>query len=81
VFEADNAHVTMHAVLAGMGIAVIPFYHVRDAVEAGLPEVVLDDFTLPPTLAHAVWPSGSRATSRVRRFVDLLAQRLKKEVI
>lgn len=81
VFEADNAHVTMHAVMAGMGIAVIPFYHVREAVEAGLVEIVLDDFTLPPIPAHAVWPSGSRTTSRVRRFVDLLAQRLKKEVI
>jgi DNA-binding transcriptional LysR family regulator len=81
VFEADNAHVTMHAVLAGMGIAVIPFYHVREAVEAGLAEIVLDDFTLAPLLAHAVWPSGSRTMARVRRFVDLLAQRLKKEII
>jgi DNA-binding transcriptional LysR family regulator len=80
-FEADNAHVTMHAVLAGMGIAVIPFYHVREAVEAGLAEVVLDDFTLTPVLAHAVWPSGTRTPSRVRRFVDLLVRRLKKEVI
>jgi DNA-binding transcriptional LysR family regulator len=81
LFEADNAHVTMRAALAGMGIAVIPFYHVREAVKAGLAEVVLDDFTLAPTLAHAVWPSGSRTTSRVRRFVDFLVQQLKKEVI
>jgi len=81
VFEADNAHVTMHAALAGMGIAVLPFYHVREAVEAGLAEVVLDDFTLAPISAHAVWPSGSRTPSRVRRFVDLLTQRLKKEVV
>jgi len=28
-----------------------------------------------------VLPSGSRTPSRVRRFVDLLALRLKKEVI
>jgi DNA-binding transcriptional LysR family regulator len=81
IFEADNAHVTMHAVLAGMGIAVIPFYHVREAIEAGLAEVVLDDFTLAPILAHAVWPSGARTTSRMRRFVDFLVQRLKKEII
>ncbi len=80
-FEADNAHVTMHAVLAGMGIAVIPFYHVREAVQAGLAEVVLDDFTLTPVLAHAVWPSGTRTPSRVRRFVDLLVRRLQKEVV
>ena len=81
MFEADNAHVTTHAVLAGMGIAVIPFYHVHEAVEAGLAEVVLDDFTLAPILAYAVWPSGSRTPSRVRRFVDVLARRLKKEVV
>ena len=81
VFEADNAYVTMHAVLSGMGIAVMPFYHAREAVETGLAEIVLDDFTLAPTAAHAIWPSGSRTPSRVRRFVDLLVQRLKKEVI
>ncbi len=81
VFEADNAYVTMRAVLAGMGIAVMPFYHAREAVETGLAEIVLDDFTLEPTTAHAIWPSGSRTPSRVRRFVDLLVQRLKREVI
>jgi DNA-binding transcriptional LysR family regulator len=80
-FEADNAYVTMYAALAGMGIAVMPFYYARESVEAGLAEVVLDDFTLAPIQAHALLPSGSRTPSRVRRFVDLLAQRLKKEVI
>jgi DNA-binding transcriptional LysR family regulator len=81
VFEADNAYVTMHAALEGMGIAIMPFYHVRQLVETGLAEVVLDDFTLAPIAAYAVWPSGARTPSRVRRFVDLLAQQLKKEVI
>jgi DNA-binding transcriptional LysR family regulator len=80
-FEADNAYVTMHAALAGMGIAVMPFYYVRQSIESGFAEVVLDDFTLAPTPAHAVWPSGSRTPSRVRRFVDLLAQRLKRDII
>ena len=80
----DACSWTFHArdgTLSGMGIAVIPFYHVREAVEAGLAEVVLDDFTLAPIPAHAVWPSGTRTPSRVRRFVDLLVRRLKKEVI
>jgi DNA-binding transcriptional LysR family regulator len=81
VFEVDNAYVTMHAVLAGMGIAVMPFYLMRESVETGLAEVVLDDFTLAPIPAHAAWPSAARTPSRVRRFVDLLAQRLKKEII
>jgi DNA-binding transcriptional LysR family regulator len=80
-FEADNAYVTMHAALGGMGIAVMPFYYVRQFVESGLLEVVLEGFTLAPTPAHAVWPSGSRTPARVRRFVLLLAERLKREVI
>ena len=71
----------MYAALAGMGIAVMPFYYARESVETGLAEVVLDDFTPAPIQAHAVLPSGSRTPSRVRRFVDLLAQRLKKEII
>jgi DNA-binding transcriptional LysR family regulator len=81
LFEADNAYVTMHAALAGMGIAVMPFYYARESVETGLAEVVLDDYTLAPIQAQAVLPAGTRTPSRVRRFVDLLTQRLKKEGI
>jgi DNA-binding transcriptional LysR family regulator len=81
VFEADNAYVTLHAALAGMGIAVMPFYYARPSVETGLAEVVLDDYTLAPIQAQAVLPAGTRTPSRVRRFVDLLTQRLKKEGI
>jgi len=81
VFEADNAYVMMHAALAGMGVATMPFYYVRQCVESGLAEVVLDDFTLAPIPAYAVWHPGARTPSRVRRFIDLLAQDLKKEVI
>jgi DNA-binding transcriptional LysR family regulator len=71
----------MHAALGGMGIAVMPFYYARQFVETGQAEVVLDDFTLAPTPAHAVWPSGARTPSRVLRFVDFVVQRLKREVI
>jgi DNA-binding transcriptional LysR family regulator len=79
-FEADNAYATMHAVLAGMGVAVMPFYHVREAIEGGRAEVLLDDYTVAPSPAYAVWPVASRAQPRVRRFVDFLAQRLRNEV-
>jgi DNA-binding transcriptional LysR family regulator len=69
------------AVLAGMGIAVAPFFQIKDAVESGQAEVLLGDFTLPPIPVHAVWPASSRTPARARRFVDLLTQRLKKEII
>ena len=79
-FVCDNAYVVNHAVLAGMGVAVVPYFHVREAVESGLAEVLLGDYTLPQTPVHALWPAATRTPTRVRRFIDLLAQRLKKEV-
>jgi DNA-binding transcriptional LysR family regulator len=81
VFEGDKAYVTNLAALGGMGIAMMPSYHARQCVETGLAEVMLDHFALALTSAHAVWPSGTQTPSRARRFVDLLAQRLKREAI
>jgi DNA-binding transcriptional LysR family regulator len=79
--EVDNAYVTNHAAIAGLGVALAPFFQVRDAIEAGLVEIILPDFALAPTPVHAILPSAARTPARVRRFVDLLAQRLRKEVL
>lgn len=79
--ETDNAYVTNHAVLAGMGIAIAPFFQLRDAIEGGEAEIVLDDYFLAPVPVHAVWPSDVRTPARVRRFVELLAARLRKEIV
>lgn len=75
----DNSYVVKHAMLAGLGIAVAPFFHYREAVHAGEAELLLGDYTLPQIPVHAVWPASLKSPTRVRRFVDLLAQRLKKE--
>jgi DNA-binding transcriptional LysR family regulator len=76
----DNSYVVKHAMLSGLGIAVAPFFQFREAVEAGQAEILLGDFTLPQIPVHAVWPATPRSPARVRRFVDLLAQRLKKKL-
>jgi DNA-binding transcriptional LysR family regulator len=70
----DNAYVVKHATLAGLGIAMAPFFHFREAVEAGQAEILLVDYTLPQSPVHAVWPASHRPPARVRRFVDLLVQ-------
>ncbi|AKU95717.1 Transcriptional regulator, LysR family [Labilithrix luteola] len=76
----DNSYVVKHAMLSGLGIAVAPFFQFREAVEAGHAEILLGDFTLPQIPVHAVWPASPKSPARVRRFVDLLEQRLKKEL-
>jgi DNA-binding transcriptional LysR family regulator len=81
VLESDNAYVNNHAAIAGLGLAITPFFQVRDAVEAGRLEIVLPDFALAPAPVHAVMPSDAQTPARVRRFVELLAQRLKKELL
>jgi DNA-binding transcriptional LysR family regulator len=80
-FESDSAYVTNHAVLAGMGIAIAPFFHLRDAIEGGEAEILLDEYLLAPVPVHAVWPADVRTLARLRRFVELLAARLRKEIV
>ncbi|APR80389.1 Transcriptional regulator, LysR family protein [Minicystis rosea] len=80
-FESDSAYVTNHAVLAGLGIAIAPFFQLRDAIERGEAEILLDEYLLAPVPVHAVWPSEARTPTRVRRFVELLAGRLRKEIV
>lgn len=80
-FESDSAYVTNHAVLAGMGIALVPFFQLREAIEGGEAEILLDEHLLGPVPVHAVWPSDGRTPARVRRFVELLAGRLRKEIV
>jgi DNA-binding transcriptional LysR family regulator len=49
------------------------------ALSRGLDVSTLEDYTLAPVQVHAVYPAGTRAPIRVRRFVELLAQQLTKE--
>lgn len=79
-FVSDNAYVVNHAVLAGLGIAIVPVFQMRAAIEAGQAEILLEDFTLPPSPVHAVLASTGRAPIRVRRFIDLLTNRFRRDL-
>ena len=79
--QSDNTHVVTNAVLAGMGIAVLPYWLVREAIENGKLEVVLDEYTLLPTPVNALWPAAPRVPTRVKRFVDHLRARLKRDLV
>ena len=56
-----------------------PFWQIRDLVDQGVVEVVLEEFEPARLPIHAVWPATKLPTPKVRLFADALAQRLKNE--
>jgi DNA-binding transcriptional LysR family regulator len=64
------------AVLAGLGIALLPHGVVRAELEAGTLERVLPAWNLPLGICHVVFPSRRGMLPAVRAFIDFLAERL-----
>jgi DNA-binding transcriptional LysR family regulator len=64
------------AVLAGLGIALLPEYIVRSDLDNGELEQVLPDWTLPVGIFHIVFPTRRGLLPAVRAFIDFLAERM-----
>lgn len=79
--QSNSTLVVNSAAIHGLGIAMAHFWLVRGSVEAGELERVLEDDTLPPLPVHALWPDSPRIPAVVKRFVDHLAERLKRDVL
>ena len=63
----------------GLGLGRTPFWQIRDLVDQGVVEVILEEFEPARLPIHAVWPATKLPASKVRLFADALAQRLKNE--
>jgi len=75
-FEANSAHAVYRAALAGLGIARLSLYLVRDDLEAGRLIRVLPQYAHEKADILAVYPHRRNLSPRVRAFVDFLAARL-----
>jgi len=75
-FEANSADAVYHAALAGLGIARLSLYLVRDDLEAGRLVRVLPRYTHEKADILAVYPHRRNLSPRARAFVDFLAERL-----
>ncbi len=64
------------AVLAGMGIALLPESTVRGDLEAARLERVLPAWNLPQGVCHVVFPTRRGLLPSVRALIDFLAERL-----
>lgn len=77
-----NARISMNvgkaivrAVVAGMGIGLLPTFVVSEAVRSGSLVQVLKDYKVMEHGLYVVYPSNRYVPARVRMFVDYLAER------
>lgn len=69
--EDENSYVS--AAEAGLGIAQMPAFVVKEAMERGALDLVLGDWFPEPSPLHVVYPQSRHLSRRVRVFVDWLA--------
>jgi LysR family transcriptional regulator for bpeEF and oprC len=69
--EDENSYVA--AAEAGLGIAQIPAFVLKDSMEQGRLELVLGDWFPEPSPLYVVYPQHRHLSSKVRVFVDWVA--------
>lgn len=69
--EDENSYVS--AAEAGLGIARMPAFVVKDAMERGALDLVLPDWLPEPAPLHVVYPQSRHLSRRVRVYVDWLS--------
>jgi DNA-binding transcriptional LysR family regulator len=69
---------TNAAAAQGLGVAFGPLWQVRELVDRGAVEIVLDDFEAARVPIHAVWRPTRTPLAKARLFADLLAARLRR---
>lgn len=75
-FETDEPDAVRAAVVAGLGISVLPIYMVADALRQGQLVPMLRNFQiLPESAIYLVYLPNRTLSSRVRALIDFLAQR------
>ena len=67
------------ATVAGLGLAIMPWYVAREALASGAVQKVLADHGLPAQDMHAVFPSPKLVPSKVTHFIQFLQQNLAGE--
>ena len=73
--EDENSYVA--AAEAGLGIAQIPAFVLKDAMERGTLDLVLGDWFPEPAPLYVVYPQNRHLSAKVRAFVDWVAELLR----
>ena len=78
-FRTNNTATARAAAHHGLGIGYGPYWQIRDLVESGAVELVLEDYEAPRMPIQAVFPPTGMPPAKTRLFADLLAEQLKRE--
>lgn len=73
--RANNGDAIRQALLAGLGIAILPSFIVGPDVQAGRLKEVLRPYVPNRASVYAVYPHSRHLSAKVRVFVDFLADR------
>jgi DNA-binding transcriptional LysR family regulator len=73
---ASSGTFLIRAAIAGEGLILHPTFYLHEALNSGRLVKVLADHTWPELSAYAVYPPTRHLSSRVRAFIDFLADRL-----
>ncbi len=70
----NESQTYLAAALAGHGIIQVPHFMVRGLLESGAMKPVLPDWHVPPLPLHVVYPPNRHLSTRLRVFVEWIAQ-------
>ena len=76
--KADNMQILLAAALGGGGIVYGPTFVLGEHIASGALERVLPEYTTGSLEIHALFPSSRMLSMKVRCFVDILEEKLKR---
>lgn len=71
--RSNSLSAVLDATIAGMGVAILPWYVAGPSVAVGAVRQVLADHRLPTQDVHAVFPSPKMVPAKVSQFIEWLA--------
>jgi len=72
----DSAEALRHCALAGLGIALLPDFLIKEDLSAGRLRELLPDFKADEVKIVTLYPNKRLLEARVRRFIDLMVEEL-----
>lgn len=76
VMVSNNPEVLLQAVVAGMGISIMPTFIASDAIRRGDVQVVLKDYQSLQLQIYAVYASRQYLPAKIRVFIDYLKEKI-----